>query len=54
MRVYYKNKQTRIIKNKFKKRVGINLSLLQKVRKQGIRFWHKRMLKFNPYFWLTI
>ena len=25
-----------------------------KVRKQEIRFWYNRILKFNPYFWLTI
>ena len=23
-------------------------------KEQGIRFWHKRTLKFNPYFWITI
>ena len=33
--------------------------MLQKVQKQGIRFWHVRTLKvlvrdkFNPYFWQT-
>ena len=51
MQVCYKSKQTKNLK--YKKSVGINLSLLQKVRKQGIRFWHKRTLKFNP-FWHTI
>ena len=39
-----RSKQTRMIKNsKFKRSVGIEFnSPIQKVRKQGIRFWDER------------
>ena len=41
----YKSKQTRMIKKEFKNskgKQGLSLIVLQKVRKQGIRFWDER------------
>ena len=40
------------LKIKSNHQIGSIFHCYKKVRKQGIRFWHKRTLKFNPYFWL--